>query len=163
MASKKEIYETTTEAVEALCTQFKTPKAFNEKLQAILTENLAPKTAGMTVNLDDVTRKDANGKITEIQCSVSGVWLPATKEYFYEEKAEGKGIEGTDGSHLKRLSRQAESVRKQFTKAQQASEKAIMADVLSGDLTPDEAKEALSATKAKKPDYLSVGLLKDSE
>jgi len=163
MATKKEVFETTSKAVEALCTQFKTPAPFNEKLQAILADNLAPKTAGMTVNLDEVTRKDANGKITEIQCSVSGKWLPATKEYFYEEKAEGKGIVALDGSHLKRLSRQAESVRKQFIKAQQASEKAVMADVLSGDLTPDKAKEALEAIKAKKPDYSSVGLLKDSE
>ena len=155
MATKAEIFETTTKAVEALCAQHRTPAAFNEAVKAVLTANLAQKTAGMSVNLDEVTKKGQDGKVTEILCSVSNKWLPATKEYFYEEKAEGKGING-----LKRLSRQAESIRKQHTKTVTVSEKAIMADVLSGDMTPEAAKGKIEALKASKPDYSSVGLIK---
>jgi len=112
MATKKEIFTMVTTAVAALCTTHKTPTKFNDELQAILAANLEPKAGGATVNLDEVTRKDKDGNIVEIQCSVSGAWLPATKEFFYEDKA-GKGING-----LKRLSRQAESIRKHFIKVQ---------------------------------------------
>jgi len=150
MASKKEVFETVSKAVVDLCATHKTPEKFNKALGDILTANLAPKSGGMSVNLDEVTKTE-NGKVTQILCSVSGKWLPATKEYFYEEKAEGKGING-----LKRLSRQAESIRKQHIKTISATEKAIMADVLDGKLTPEAGKAQLEKVKAKAPDYSSV-------
>lgn len=118
-----------------------------------LTDLLKPKAAGVSVNLDDVTRKNENGEITEILCSVSGVFLPATIEYFYEDKA-GKGING-----LKRLSRQAEAVRKTHLRTVQASEKAIVSDILDGVITNDEGRTAIETLRASQPDYSSVGLL----
>jgi hypothetical protein len=155
MATKKEIFETVTTSVSALCDEHKVANKFREKLMDILTANLAPKASGASINLDEVTKKDEAGNITEIQCSVSGVFLPATKEFFYEDKA-GKGIVGLDGTHLKRLSRQAESIRKQHIKTLAATEKAIMADVLDGAMTPEEGKAELEKVKAIKPDYSSV-------
>jgi hypothetical protein len=120
------------------------------ELTSALTELLAPKAGGATINIDEVTKKDSSGKITHIMCSVSGKFLPATEEYFYADKA-GKGING-----LKRLSRQAEAIRKQYTKTVSVSEKAIMADVIDGKIKPEEAKAKLAKIKAAKPDYSSV-------
>ncbi len=150
MATKKEIFESTVAQVEELCKKHNTPKAFNEALNAVLTENLAPKAGGATVNIDEVTKKNDKGEITHIMCSLSGKFLPATKDFFYEDKA-GKGING-----LKRLSRQAEGIRKQHIKVLAATEKAIMADVLDGKMTPEQGKAKLEKAKAAKPDYSKV-------
>lgn len=150
MASKKELFEAVESQVVELCTTHNTSKKFNEALMAIISANLEPKAGGASVNIDEVTKKDANGNIVEIQCAVSGVFLPATAEYFYEDKG-GKGING-----LKRLSRQAEAIRKQHTKVLTTTEKAIMADVLDGTLSPEDAKAKVDAARALKPDYSSV-------
>ena len=152
MATKLEIFETVTALATALCDEHKVPTKFREGLMNVLSENLAPKSSGATVNVDEVTKKDESGKVTEILCSVSGKWLPATKEFFYEDKA-GKGIADTG---LKRLSRQAESIRKQYIKTLTATEKAIMADVLDGKMTPEQGKAKLEKAKATKPDYSGV-------
>jgi len=149
MATKKEIFSTVSGAVAKLCETNKINSKFQEALQAIIADNLAPKAGGATVNIEDVT-KSKDGKITEIQCSVSGVFLPATADFFYEDKA-GKGING-----LKRLSRQAESIRKSHIKVLAATEKAIMADVLDGAMTPEAGKAKLEKAKAVKPDYSGV-------
>ena len=156
MATKKEIFETVTAATTALCEQFGTDAEFNAELNAILTKNLAPKNGGVSLNIDEVTHKDEDGNITEIMCSVSGVFLPATKEFFYEDKTGKSPLIGLDGVPLKRLSRQAESIRKAFIKSVSATEKAVMTDVLDGRLTPEEAKEKIAEVKAAKPDYSAV-------
>lgn len=152
MASKKEIFEVTVAQAEGLCKEHKVNEKFSAALMALLTLNLEPKNGGASVNIEDVT-KSVEGKITEIQCSVSGVFLPATKEYFYEDK-NGKGING-----LKRLSRQAESARKTFIKTQSASKNAIMSDVLDGKLKAEVAKDKLTKLAALKPDFSKVGII----
>jgi len=157
MATKKEIFEATTSEVQELCKVSRTPVEFNEKLMGILAKHLEPKAGGASVNIEDVTKTNDKGEITEIQCSVSGVFLPATAEYFYEDKA-GKGING-----LKRLSRQAESIRKQHLKTIATTEKAIMVDVLDGKMTPEQGKAKLEKAKAVKPDYSNVSVHKDAE
>lgn len=123
------------------------------RLVEALTALLKPKTAGVSVNLDEVTRKNDAGEIVEIQCSVSGVFLPATAEYFYEDKA-GKGING-----LKRLSRQAESIRKTHLRTVQASERAIVADILDGVISNEEGKAKIEAIRASQPDFSTVGVI----
>lgn len=148
MATKKEVFE----SAIALCEANKASDA----LVAGLTDLLAPKSGGASINLDEVTRKDEEGNVTEILCSVSNVWLPATVEYFYAEKAEGKGING-----LKRVSKQGESIRKAATKVLNATEKAIMTDILSGEMTPKEGQKALTAAKAVQPDFSKVGLIEE--
>ena len=152
MATKKELFENVTSAVTKLCEEANVSKKVQAGLTAIFEEHLAPKSGGQSVNLDEVTRKDADGNITEILCSVSDVWLPATEEFFYLDKS-GKGI--TDAG-LKRVSKQGEATRKRFLKEQNASEKAIVADFMSGAITPDESKKLLEELKTKKPDYSGV-------
>ena len=73
-------------------------------------------------------------------------------KHFYEEKSEGKGING-----LRRLSRQAEGIRKVHAKQISTSEKAIMSDVLDGSMSPEDGKLEIEALKEEKPDYSSVG------
>jgi hypothetical protein len=152
MATKKQIHEMVTNEVAVLCTAEGVEESTVEKLMAILDSNLAPKPGGATVKLEDVYNEEDD----TILCSVSGAWLPATEEYFYAEKVDGKGIVGESGVALKRLSRQAESIRKTAIKVLNATEKAIMADVLAGEMTPEDGKEALEAAKPIKPDFSSV-------
>jgi len=154
MASKKETHQLVVAAIAAVCKANKLNEKVTAELNEVLDVHLAPKAGGATVNIDEVTKKDKDGKIVEIQCSVSGKFLPATPEYFYEEKVEGKGING-----LKRLSRQAEAVRKQFIKVNTASEKAIMADVISKKITPEAGQELLTKLAAAKPDFSKVGII----
>ena len=149
MATKKELFESAMSA----CKEHNAPKA----LVAALTALLEPKAGGASINLDEVTKK-VDGKITELQCQVSGVFLPATVEYFYEAK-DGKGIAGIAGVSLRRLSRQAESIRKEFTKVQTTSERAIMSDVLDGVIDNTAGKAKIDALKAKKPNFSKVGLI----
>lgn len=150
MASKTEVLA----AVLAACEAFGAKPKLVEELTAIL----KPKTAGASVNLDEVTRKDENGNVTHIMCSVSGVFLPATKDFFYEDK-DGKGING-----LKRLSRQAEGIRKVHLRTVQVSEKAIVSDILDGVITNEDGKAKIEALRNSKPDFSSVtDVLPDAE
>ena len=146
MATKKEIFA----LAMVLCEQ----EGASEALIKGLTDLLAPKTGGAKVNVEDVFNADEN----LLQCSVSGVWLPATAEYFYEDKSGKSPFNG-----LRRLSRQAESIRKTFDKQLKASKNAIMADVLDGVISPEEGKERVEELKAAKPDYSSVGIKEDAE
>lgn len=159
MATKKEIFEKVTGDVNELCTKYKATKEFVGALSVILSTHLEPKNGGAVVNIDEVTKKDKDGKITHILCSVSEKFLPATKDFFYEDKA-GKGLGDTG---LKRLSRQAESIRKKYIKTLSATEKAIMADVLDGKLTPEIGKSKIEKAKAAKPDYSKVSDVLPSE
>lgn len=152
MASKKEIFAAVSAAVAGLCEEHKVSTKFKDSLNALLSLHLEPKSGGAVVNLDEVTQKDASGKITHIKCSVSGKFLPATAEFFYEDKS-GKGIGDTG---LKRLSKQAESIRKRHIKVVSTTEKAIMADVFDGKLTPEQGKIKLEKIKASLPDYSKV-------
>lgn len=149
MASKKDTHALVLAAVTALCALEKVGEDFTTKVTDVLNNTLAPKSGGATVNISEVYNEEDD----TILCSVSGVWLPATEVYFYAEKAEGKGIKG-----LKRVSKQGESVRKSATKVLAATEKAIMTDVLSGEMTPEDGQAKLLAAKAIKPDYSSVSI-----
>ena len=139
MATKKEIFA----AAIALCTQHEA----SDKLIEGLTDLLEPKSGGATVVVEDVYNEEEG----LLQCSVSGVWLPATLDFFYEDKSGKSPFNG-----LRRLSRQAESVRKTFIKVNKTSEQAIMNDVLDEVITQAEGKEKIAAIKALTPDYSSV-------
>lgn len=150
MATKQEIFDAVTAEVGKLLEDAKVTNKVKEGLTEIFEAHLKPKAAGATVNIDEVTHKDADGNITEIMCSLSGVFLPATKEFFYEDKS-GKGING-----LKRLSRQAEGVRKKHIKLVTTTERAVLADVLDGKMSPEEGKVKIAEIRALKPDYSTV-------
>ena len=149
MATKAEILKLVTDVLETAGIEEAT---INE-----VAEILRPKAGGKSVDLSEVTRVDADGNITELECSICGVWLPATEEYFYEDKS-GKGPNG-----LKRVSKQGESAKKAFLKSQRASEKGIMADFTSGDLDPEEAKTMLADLATKTADYSAVGIIVEAE
>lgn len=130
-----------------------------DEINAKLEELLGPKSPGAVVDLESVVKRDASGFITEVQCAVSGVFLPATLEYFYEDKSGKSTITDANGVALRRLSRQAEGIRKVFIKVQATSEKAILEDALSGVLPQEEAQAKLKEIRESKPDYSKVGII----
>ena len=150
MASKKELFENVSSAVASFCDANSITAKVKSQLLDIINDTLAPKAGGVSVDLESIVQRDVDGNITHILCSVSGKFLPASVDFFYEDK-DGKGING-----LKRLSRQAEGVRKRFIKELAATERAIMQDVLGGAITPEEGKAKLEEARAAKPDYSSV-------
>ncbi len=159
--TKQKIYDTTLSAVLVFVEQNKLPEAIKTGLTTILNENLAPKSGGKAINLDEVTKK-VGDKITQLLCNVSHVWLPANLDHFYEDKSEKPVIVGLDGKGLKRLSKQAESVSKKFKATQKASAAAITDDILALDMSAENAPKAkelkakLDEVKAAKPDFSVV-------
>lgn len=154
---KVELVSTVVAALAAIM-DGKVKPAIQEEINAKLAELLGPKTPGASVNIEDVVKRDASGVITELQCAVSGVFLPATLEYFYEDKSGKSQFTDANGIALRRLSRQAEGIRKAFIKTQTTSEKAILEDVLAGAITQEEGQAKLAELRAAKPDYSKVGL-----
>jgi len=158
LATKTEIYNTTRDAVAEFVETNGLGEDIGSGLAAILEDNLAPKSGGAAVNLDEVTKRDEDGNIVELLCATSKVWLPATLEFFYEDKSESPKIVNVDGEALKRLSRQAESVGKRFIKTQRATIQAITDDILEAEdmETVEKLKVQLAAAKEAKPDYSVV-------
>ena len=156
--TKAELYSVTTAAVIAYAEAQGFDVETIDGLKNILEDNLAPKSGGAAVNLDEVTRKDEDGNIVELQCATSKVFLPATLEFFYEDKSENPKIVNAQGEPLKRLSRQAEAVGKRFIKTQRATIQAITDDILEAEDMEkiEELKVQLVAAKTAKPDYSTV-------
>ena len=147
MATKKELWEATQEVLSAN----KIKADVVEALRAIL----EPKAGGAKVDVEDAVIRNDAGEIEQLLCSLSGVLLPATAEYFYEDKA-GDGFGGTG---LKRLSIQAEKARKDHAKQTKASKDAIKDDLYAGNIDVATAKD-LEANLVG-VDYSSVGLIVD--
>jgi len=158
LATKTEIFNTVSEAVKTFVETNGLGDEVATGLATILEENLAPKSGGASVNLDDVTTKDEDGNIVELMCATSKVMLPATLEFFYEDKSENAKIINEAGEALKRLSRQAESVGKKFIKTQRATIQAITDDILEAEdmEAVEELKIQLASAKEAKPDYSVV-------
>lgn len=95
MATKKEIFETTKTAVEALMTDTpKLPKEFQGKLLELLTEHLAPKKAGGARGEMHPAILNEDGTIKEAWCRYHNRYEPAddmiiTKRGTPEEKSKG--------------------------------------------------------------------------
>lgn len=152
MATKKQIHLDTVTAVTTVCAENAVKQKVQDAIIAILDTNLAPKSGGAQIDVESVVTRDSEGNVSEMVCAVSGVSLPANLDFFYEDK-HGKGFAETG---LRRLSRQAEGIRKVHAKTVGASEKAIMNDVMEAVLSPEDGKAKLEALKATKPDYSSV-------
>lgn len=138
--TKKEMFE---QAKEILAKYNVSGKASD----AIL-ELLEPKKGGQTVNIESIVKRDSEGNIVELKCSLSGVWLPATEEFFYGDK--NSKVNG-----LTKHSRQAYKIKSDAAKIYKASKEAIMDDVLEGNLTPVDGKTQLEKLSTE-PDYSSV-------
>lgn len=144
---KSEVFE----RVQAICEKYNLPA----EVVTQLNELLEPKSAGRNFNWDDIVRKDENGNVIELQCSLSGVWLPADSLHFYASR-DGKGVVGTDGVILQKVSKQGENARKAYQKSYNASKNALMDDVLNGVISNEEAKAKLEQLNATGPDYSVV-------
>lgn len=121
----------------------------NKNLREALISLLEPKKGGSAVNVEDVFVAKAKDGKAYLLCSVSGKWMEATAENFYEDAAENNKFGG-----FKRLSRAAESARKQAIAAKKATEKAVMTDLLAGVISKEQAQATLDSVAG--PDYSSV-------
>lgn len=115
---------------------------------------LAPKKGGATLDLSEITKVDADGKVVEIKCSLSGVWLPANTDNFYPEK--DSKIVNAEGETLSRHSRAAYKIKSDFIKTIKASKDAITKDVMDEVITPAEGKAQVAALPTE-PDYSVLG------
>lgn len=144
MASKKSILEDVVGILTA------NGVAESTKLYKELVEVLEPKKGGASVNVEDVFVANAKDGKAYLLCSVSGLWLEATVDNFYEDL----GNENNKFGGLKRLSRAAEAARKKAAGAKKATEKAVMDDLLAGNVTADVAKEIIANVAG--PDYSTI-------
>lgn len=134
----------------------------NAKLAELIDTLLAPKNAGAKLDLSTVTKKNAEGKITEILCAKSGKWLPADALNFYKQN-NGKGIIGIDGESLHRTSFAGNKVFTEHNKATKATKEAILEDLASGKIDPaaiGDLQKKLKAANDAKPDYSKVVAVK---
>lgn len=156
MAKKKsELYAEVSANVTKLLEANEVDADIIAEVQKAIDASLKPGVFGArSVNIEDVVKRDSDGEITEILCNVSGVWLPASVEYFYEDLS-GKSKIVVDGVALKRLSRQAEGVRKKFIAQQAKASQAITTKVLNGEISAEEGKRQL-AELPEKPDFSAV-------
>lgn len=116
-------------------------------------ELMTPK-KGTPLNIDEVTKKDGAGNITEIQCSLSGVFLPATEDYFYKKDGTTLGFD--------RNSKQATKLKSDHTKKVAATKANVFNDILAGAITAEDAKQLVANAEAETVDYSSVGLLPEA-
>lgn len=142
MASKAELFNACSKALQEL--------GVDDEVVEIVAKYYKPK-SGRSVDLESVVKRDNNGNITHLMCNVSGKFLPATLEYFYEDKA-GKGIE-VDGVSLKRLSKQAEGVRKKHIAKQQKVINELTNKMLKKEISVDEGNQLIAEARALKPDF----------
>ena len=145
---KAAIYEAVTKAVEKVVINYKIAQNVSNELTKIFDTYLKPKTTGSftKVNEADVTKKDANGNITHILCSISKKWLPATDEFFYKD-SKGNGIAG-----YRRGSKPGEAVMKAYKRQSTG----VINDMLAGRVSNEDGQKKLQELKAGKPDYSIV-------
>jgi len=142
MATKKEVFE----SALVICTELK----LGDEAIAAFTELLEPKKGGAQFNIEDVTEVDAEGVITHILDSVFDVMVPVFdaegNPNFYEKPDTELG--------WSRFSKAAEKSRKDREKTFKATEKAVFTDVMSGDVSPEEAKELMAEAEAARKEVI---------
>ncbi len=149
-------FEAMSKEFEVLARECKIPNEVAKEVQGLIEKFVAPKAGGAVVDIETVVKRDGAGKITTMQCSLSGKWLPANLEHFYANKA---AKEGDKLGGLKRLSMQGEQVRKQFAKVHLASKNAITNDIITKAITVDEGKRQLDKLEQTIPDFSGVKAL----
>jgi len=148
MATKKEIFESALVICEELELGEDATKAFTDLLE--------PKKGGAQFNIEDVTTVDADGVITHILDSVFNLMVPV----FDDEGNENFYAKPDTELGWSRFSKAAEKSRKDREKVFKATEKAVFADVMEGTITPDDAKELMSAAEeARKEVVIPDGLV----
>ena len=148
MATKKEIFI----SALAICEELKLSK----KAVTAFTELLEPKKGGAQFNIEDVTLVDDKGVITHVLDSVFNIMIPV----FDDEGNENFYAKPDTELGWSRFSKAAEKSRKDREKVFKATEKAVFSDVMEGTITPDDAKELMSAAeKARRVLIIPEGLV----
>jgi len=148
LATKKEIFE----GALAICNDL----TLGDEAIVAFTNLLEPKKGGAQFNIEDVTTVDESGVITHILDSVFNVMVPVFdtegNENFYAKPDTELG--------WSRFSKAAEKSRKDREKTFKATEKAVFSDLMSGAITPEDAKELMvSAETARKEVVIPDGLV----
>ena len=136
MATKLEVFNSAIEICNTL--------ELGEEATKQFTTLLEPKKGGAQFNIEDVTEKDAEGVITHILDSVFNTMIPV----FDDEGNENFYAKPDTELGWSRFSKAAEKSRKDREKTFKATEKAVFADVMGGEITPDDAKELMEAAEA---------------
>ena len=137
MATKAEVFAS---AIE-ICNELN----LGEDAIAQFTTLLEPKKGGAQFNIEDVTVMDGE-TITHILDSVFNVMVPV----FDDEGNENFYAKPDTELGWSRFSKAAEKSRKDREKAFKATEKAVFADVMSGDVSPEDAKELMATAEAER-------------
>ena len=131
--TKTELFE----AVSAILEQHGVKKAPKEEILALLEPK---KSGGKAIDPEDYTVFAADGSAKYLKCNVLHLWMPATEENFYFNE---------DGTLKYRFSRHGEKARKDLIKITKASKEALLADVVAGVITPDEAKAKIEEIESR--------------
>lgn len=152
--SKAELFAAVSAELKVVYDSKKVSKDAQESINAIVSKYMEPKASGFgkSANLDEITKRDANGKITEILCSISNKWLPATSEFFYSEK-KGEGIGGTG---FRRGSKPGEATLKAFKRSQFAKQQELIAKAGKGEIKQEDLAKKLQEVANAKVDFSGV-------
>lgn len=152
--SKGQLFAAITEELKVVFDTKKVAKDAQELISGIVAKYMEPKASGFgkTANLDEITKRDANGKITEILCSISGKWLPATDEFFYKE-TKGAGIGDTG---FRRGSKPGEATLKAFKRDIAKKQQELISKAASGTIKNEELQKQLKALADAKVDFSGV-------
>lgn len=110
-------------------------------------ELMEPKRAGVA-DLEEVIKRREDGSIYAIQCSVSGVWLPATDTYF--------NVKPTATIGFDRNSKMANAIVAAHKKSIQATKDNALRDFLAQHITAEELANIVAGAEASTPDYSTV-------
>lgn len=154
--SKKEMYAEVSNLVSQILAGNGVDAGVCAEVQKAIDLVLKPGTFGAKTDVESVVKRDSEGNITELMCSVAKVFLPASTDYFYEDKTGKSQFIGIDGKPLKRLSKQAEKVRKQHTALIAKETNKINQAVYAGEIDVETAKEKIAELNELKPDFSEV-------
>jgi len=139
--TKKELVAVLTAALTPLI-----GKPFTKEAMDSLIAEVGPKAGGgaTRLNLDEITKVE-NGKTVAIFDTVAKVWLPATPEFFYEDKkSPNPKLNG-----LKNHSKAREKVTKEHVKHTKMAKDLVWKGSVENDILPkDVCKKVLSSVPA---------------
>ena len=152
--SKGELFAAIKAELKVVFDTNKVSKDAQEAISGIVAKFMEPKASGFgkTANLDEITKRDASGKITEILCSISGKWLPATSEFFYNE-AKGEGIGGTG---FRRGSKPGEATLKAFKRDIAKKQQELISKAATGAIKNEDLQKELKKLADAKVDFSGV-------
>lgn len=156
--SKKDLFNQASQALSKFLEGAKVDSKIVVGAVDLIGSFYAPKAGGgfVAVNIDEVTKRDKDGNFTEVKCNLSGAWLPATLEFFYEDLSGKSQIKTKEGVALKRLSRPAEATKKSFQRDLVAKKLQLQAHLINGTMDPNKVRDELKKLENEKVDFSGV-------